>query len=114
MNEMLYQMQQQNQPLVPPQPQQQGPQQQILMNQIMGPPMQPNPNYPVMNGQTMMMPNTGQMGSFQNGMMSEMPGYGDYVSQFNAMNQPIPNYTQPYGNMPMNSMNPYSDSFSPF
>lgn len=100
MNMMLYQMQQQNQPILPPVTQQ-------LSN---------NP----MDVQQMMQMNPNGMP--MNQMNPEFPAYGDYVSQFNSMNQPPQNfiannpYAQPYGGGG-NSMGSYGgggNSFTPF
>ena len=103
MNMLLYQMQQQNQPILPPVTQQ-------LSN---------NP----MDVQQMMY-NANQMnpnGMVTNQMNPEFPGYGDYVSQFNSMNQSWQNfanngpYTQPYVNNGNNTMmGNYGGTFSPF
>ena len=93
LNFMLYQMQQQNQP--------------ILNHNIQ---FQPQQNTSPPNTQ-MMSVNTVQAAPMINQpMMSDMPAYGDYVAQFNSINQPMMNMAQPFGN----TFNPYTEPFSPF
>lgn len=100
LNLMLYQMQQQNQPM--------------LNHNVQFQPQQnstpPNTNMMTVNtaqGAPMNPPMYNQMSQ---PMMTDMPVYGDYVSQFNSINQPMMNMAQPYGN----TFNPYTEPFSPF
>ena len=103
LNLMLYQMQQQNQP--------------SLNHNIQFQPQQNTtpPNTQMMTVNTaqgaMISPPYSNHGLMMNQpMMNDMPAYGDYVSQFNSINQPMMNMTQPYGN----TFNPYNEPFSPF
>lgn len=99
LNLMLYQMQQQNQPIVPSNVQFQ-PQQNTT------PPM---PQFPAQMPTNPLMQQQMMANQSASNMM-DMPAYGDYVSQYNSINQPMMNMAQPFGN----SFNPYAENYSPF